>query len=69
MKSKIFWISLISLIILIFDEFRIWEQLSINKETFQNIAKGVLGFLVLSGILTNHDKNKENNFEGQDDWA
>lgn len=69
LRSKVFWISFISLIILIFDQFEYWNKLGITKDEFSNITKIILGFLISAGIFTNHDKKKENDFEGQEDWT
>ena len=57
--SKVVWLSVISMILLILDRFGVYEKIGITQDSIRIIIDGVLCILVLFGVL-----NDPNNAEG-----
>lgn len=53
LKSKVVWISIASLVILIFGELGLFQKISITQDTFKIIIDSILSILVLFGVLNN----------------
>ena len=59
LKSKAVWVSVISLILLIFNSFGIFEKIGADETVFKNIFDMLLTVLVGFGVL-NNPTDKEN---------
>lgn len=58
-KSKVVWLSTVSLVILILSQLGLFKVLGITSEGFKIVADSLIGILVLFGILNNpEDENK-----------
>jgi uncharacterized membrane protein len=58
-RSKAVWVSVISLILLIFNSFGIFEKIGADETAFKTIFEMILTILVGFGIL-NNPTDKEN---------
>ena len=53
-KSKVLWMSLLPVIILLGDSFNIWNIIGMNKDTFTQVFVGICSALVVAGIFKDH---------------
>ncbi len=60
LKSKVTWISALSLIFIIFNSLGLFEKIGIDEKNVMIISESILSLLVLFGILNN--PTDENNF-------
>ncbi len=52
-KSKVVWLTIISLVILLGSNYGLWDKIGMTSETFQTAANLVLSVLVALGIVNN----------------
>lgn len=52
-KSKVVWVTIVSLVILIGGNYGLWDKIGMTSETFQTAANLVLSVLVALGIINN----------------
>jgi len=53
LKSKVVWISIASLVMLIFGELGLFQKMDITQDTFKIVIESILSLLVLFGVLNN----------------
>jgi len=53
LKSKVVWISIASLVMLIFGELGLFQKMGITQDTFKIVIESILSLLVLFGVLNN----------------
>ena len=58
-KSKVVWVSVVSLILLIFNQIEIYEKIGIQESILKNIFDAILTILVSFGILNNPTEKGE----------
>lgn len=52
-KSKVLWMSLLPIVLLLGDSYNVWNIIGMNKDVFTQVFVTVLSFLVGIGILNN----------------
>lgn len=58
-KSKVFWLGIISIIMLIGTNYGLWAVIGMTSDTFQTLANLVLATLGVIGVI-NNPTDKEN---------
>lgn len=53
LKSKVVWLSVLSLVIMIMNGFGVFEKVGITEGNFKTLVETILSILVLFGILNN----------------
>lgn len=53
LKKKVVWTSMISLFLIIFNQFDMWDIIGITEDKFKVLTDTILGILVVLGILNN----------------
>lgn len=51
--SKVAWLTLLPVIVLLGDNYGLWNFISMSSDTFQKVYMGVLAILVAFGIFNN----------------
>ena len=57
-RSKVVWVTIVSLVILLGSNYGLWDKIGMTSETFQTAANLILSVLVALGIV-NDPTNKE----------
>lgn len=58
-KSKLFWVGIISIFMLLGGNYGLWDLIGMTSETFQTLANLVLGTLGIVGVVNDPtDPNK-----------
>lgn len=58
-KSKVVWLTIIALVLILGDNYNLWAVIGMTNEVFQKVADLILAVLVGVGIL-NNPTDKEN---------
>ena len=58
-KSKVVWISVISLIILLFGNYGLYDILKIDESTLEKMLNTILSILIGFGVINNPTKGDE----------
>ena len=52
-KSKVFWVGIVSIIVLVGGNYGLWDVIGMTSETFQALANLVFATLGTIGVLNN----------------
>jgi len=53
LKSKVFWMGIVSIILLVGGNYGLWDAIGMTSDTFQAIANGILSILTAIGVFNN----------------
>lgn len=52
-KSKVFWVGVVSIIILLGGNYGLWDVIGMTSDTFQSLANMIFGALGAIGVFNN----------------
>jgi len=52
-KSKVFWMGIVSIIVLVGSNYGLWGAIGMTSETFQTLANLILATLGVIGVINN----------------